>query len=497
MRIWLAVFSLLMTPLLAADYVVSPSGSDGASGSVSNPWKTIQHALDQAAVGDVVRVRGGVYADRVVFPRSGVSLTSFGSETPVIDGGGLTVSPGWDALIDLNGQSDLVVNGFEICNFKTASKNRVPIGLLVRGGSKNIRLSNLRIHDIETNCGGHRGGDAHGLAVYGDSVSSVSNLVVDSVEIYDCRLGSSESLVMNGNVESFTVQNCRIHDNNNIGIDCIGHEGICSDAALDQARDGVCADNIVSNIVTVGNPAYGGDRSAGGIYVDGGTRIVIERNIVHDCDIGIEIASEHSGKSTSRITVRNNWIYRNYTGGLFLGGYDKNRGRAESCTVIGNTFWENDTGTEYNGEIYLQMYVENCRFENNLIVPLVNDGGDAVFVGGIGGSGSTSVGTVFNHNLYWSQVSDPDHHLWTWGNAEYYSLSDWQALGHDSHAVYQADPLLTDPSGGNLHLGAGSPAIDQGINSAACGETDLDGQPRMGGGTVDIGADEADPDRSL
>lgn len=34
-------------------------------------------------------------------------------------------------------------------------------------------------------------------------------------------------------------------------------------------------------------------------YVDGGTRILIERNIVHDVDYGIELASEHSGGNTT------------------------------------------------------------------------------------------------------------------------------------------------------------------------------------------------------
>ena len=493
-RRFLLLFLLLNGTVKAADYMVDPGGSDAGDGSISNPWKTIQHALDEAGAGGTVRVRGGVYSNRVVFPQGDLSLTAYGSEVPVIDGSGLTVASGWDALVDLNGQSGIVFDGFELCNFSTATRDHVPIGLLVRGGSKNIELSNLRIHDIETGYAGQTGGDAHGLAVYGDSAgASVSNLLINSVEIYDCLLGSSESMVINGNVEVFVVSNCRIHDNNNIGIDFIGHEGTCSDAALDQARDGVCADNTVSNIVTIGNPAYGGDRSADGIYVDGGTRIVIERNIVHDCDIGIEIASEHSGKSTLHITVRNNWIYRNYTGGLFIGGYDSNRGSAEWCTVAGNTFWENDTGRAYNGEIYLQMYVQDCRFVNNVVVPLANDGGDAVFVGGIGGSGSAPSGTVFDHNLYWSAVSDPDHHLWTWGRNEYYAFDDWQVIGQDVSAMYQMDPLLTKPGSGNLHLGDGSPAVDSGTNCAACGDVDLDGQLRAMDGAVDIGADEVNP----
>ncbi len=478
----------------ASTVYVATNGLNGTDGSWSDPWKTIQYAIDQVSSGDMVFVRGGVYSERVVFNQSGVSLKAYNGESVVLDGSSFGVSNGWDALLDLNGQDDLMVDGLEFRNLKTSIRYCVPIGVLVHGDSKNIELKNLTIHDIETTYGGSNGGDAHGLAVYGTSgTSSISNLLIDAVEIYDCKLGSSESLVLNGNVEDFTVQNCVIHDNNNIGIDFIGHETTCPVPALDQARNGRCVDNHVYNITTVGNPAYGGDRSSDGIYVDGGTDIVIERNIVHDGDIGIEIASEHSGKSTSYITVRNNLIYRNYTGGIFVGGYDANRGISEYCNVLGNTLWQNDTGKEYNGEIYLQMYVQNCVFENNLILPLVNEGGDVVFLGGIGGSGSYPLNTVFNHNVYYSSVSDPDSHLWTWGSDEHYSFATWQGAGQDAQSISGQDPLLRSPESGNFHLQSASPAINSGTNRTEAGVLDFDGQARFYGASVDIGADEFVP----
>src|SRR5262249_21501605 len=146
---------------------------------------------------------------------------------------------------------------------------------------------------------------AHGIAVYGTSASgSIHDVVIDGNEVHDCTLGWSESLVVNGNVEDFTISNNVVHDNNNIGIVAIGFEGECigcSDA-LDRARDGLIAGNLVYNIDSLGNPSYGNDRSADGIYIDGGTNIVIERNVVHHSSIGIEIASEHGGKTTSEVT---------------------------------------------------------------------------------------------------------------------------------------------------------------------------------------------------
>jgi hypothetical protein len=52
-------------------------------------------------------------------------------------------------------------------------------------------------------------------------------------------------------------------------------------------------------------------------------------------------------------------------------------------------------------------------------------------------------------------------------------------------------PLFVDASGGDFHQAVGGPTIDAGINDAANGATDFDGESRTMNGTTDIGADEA------
>ncbi|MBH0358137.1 hypothetical protein DKP85_07985 [Bacillus thuringiensis] len=97
------------------------------------------------------------------------------------------------------------------------------------------------------------------------------------------KLGLSEAIAVNWNVDSFEVTNNKVHDNN-IGIVLIGHEGSSPVAALDQARNGIVHHNSSFN-----NTSYN-EYSADGIYVDGGKEIIIEQNQNYENDLGIEVA---------------------------------------------------------------------------------------------------------------------------------------------------------------------------------------------------------------
>ena len=50
-------------PVQAAEYFVAQGGCDGADGSASKPWRTIQRAANVAVAGDVVTIRGGTYRE--------------------------------------------------------------------------------------------------------------------------------------------------------------------------------------------------------------------------------------------------------------------------------------------------------------------------------------------------------------------------------------------------------------------------------------------------
>ena len=52
---------------------VSPTGRDDADGSQASPWRTLQHAADQAQPGDIIFVGPGTYAPEVMVSNSGTA----------------------------------------------------------------------------------------------------------------------------------------------------------------------------------------------------------------------------------------------------------------------------------------------------------------------------------------------------------------------------------------------------------------------------------------
>lgn len=390
--------------IFCGDYYVSPEG----------PYTSINRAVNQVPPGSRVLVKAGIYRERVVMKGlSGITLESYGEGRAVIDGSGF-VGEDWDSLILIEDSSGITVRGFELRNLKASGKEHFPIALLVRGSGQDIGIYSNYIHHIEQE---HPKGGAQGIAFYGTKSSSLSDIKVDGNEIAYCKLGLSEALALNGNVERFEVTNNLVHDCNNIGIVFIGFEKTCPDRERDRARDGLCRNNRVYNIDCAGNPSYGNEKSAGGIYVDGGTRILIEENRVSNCNIGIEVASEWGGRDAAYIRVKNNLLYLNELSAISIGGYDRLRGAALFCEISGNTLYMNNTLKNETGEIHLQYYCRQNVFKHNTIYA----NSQALF---INNSFRQNRNNSFEHNIYYSDT--PDSALWQWKGRSYGSFDEWQ-----------------------------------------------------------------------
>lgn len=94
----IVVLLLAATIAHAADYYVSPSGSDGNDGAITRPFKTIARALTAVQPGGTVWIRGGTYRESLRIDKVGTAsapivISAYGSEKPILKGSQLVT--GW------------------------------------------------------------------------------------------------------------------------------------------------------------------------------------------------------------------------------------------------------------------------------------------------------------------------------------------------------------------------------------------------------------------
>ncbi|HEY1708671.1 MAG TPA: right-handed parallel beta-helix repeat-containing protein [Rhizomicrobium sp.] len=476
-------------------YYVAPNGSDTAAGSLSAPWKTIQHAATVAVAGDTVRVRQGVYNEHVAFRTSGntaqgyITFENYPGETATVDGTGLTIPNQQFGLFTFANVSYVVAEGFEVRNYTTASIDEVPIGIFVTGAGSSVQLIDNKVHDITTTAAttpNACASNAFGITIYGtQTAAAIDGLAISGNEVSHLKTGCSETLSVDGNVTNFAIVDNSVHDDDNIAIGAIGFEKVAKDPSVDQARMGEIRGNTIFNITSFGNPDYGNQYAADGIYVDGGTDIVIEQNLIHAVDLGIEIASEHLGRTSSFVTARNNVIYGGNSAGISIGGYAAGKGGTDHATIVNNTLYGNDTKKTGSGEFQIQFNATNNLFENNILYAaaqslLVNDF-----------TTSTPDPATLDFNLYFAPAGAKAH--WNWQNHVYTGFAAYRTgSGQDVHSPAFADPDFISLTAPNLDVTAASPARGAGVllDSSVLGTTDVSGNPRVKNGLVTLGAYE-------
>ena len=77
LKIKILLFSLLMSgSTQAAVFFVATDGNDSNTGSIDNPWKTIDKANKTVKAGDTVFIRGGTYSGEQIYPMSNGTATN-------------------------------------------------------------------------------------------------------------------------------------------------------------------------------------------------------------------------------------------------------------------------------------------------------------------------------------------------------------------------------------------------------------------------------------
>ncbi|MES2430820.1 MAG: right-handed parallel beta-helix repeat-containing protein [Bacteroidota bacterium] len=459
---------------------VSVSGNNANTGSLATPWRNIQYAVNNASNNDTINILSGTYNEKISIGKSNIYIRNHKGNNPILSGTGLTSQV---AMIEISSRSNITISGIEIANNIMLDAQ----GILVDGTSQNITIANCKIHDIHFSSNPAASvndtKNAQGIIVYGSNgTTAISNLKIRNNQLYNCRLGYSEGIAVNGNVDGFEIIGNTVHDITNIGIDAIGHEGTCPVASNDQARNGLIKGNVTYNCLS----AYA---TSGGLYVDGGKNIVIENNTSYQNGYGIEIGCENQGKTTDNIIVRNNIFLNNQICAIALGGYayPNGSGKVTNCTIRNNTCFKNDYKNDGTGELYLS-YSERCTIENNIFYMSPQNV--------LAYTELTQPFLNFNYNIFFSNNS-PANFETDWNGTFYESFTAFKnGTGTNANSKV-IDPqfindVLSSPDAIlDFHLNGSSPAQEAGNPSfvAAFTERDMDGDLRVSG-IVDCGADE-------
>jgi chitodextrinase len=523
-------------------FYVAKSGNNSNAGSASAPWLTISYAAAHVAPGDTVYVGAGTYKESVPISVSGTVTAPIifdGQGAAIVDGTGVAccTSPAFvssngfvggntQGLFTLGASPSLnyvTVEGFTIQNYTTTSKNDVPAGVLIVGGGTGINVLDNTVQNIQSTAKQTKsaGPNAYGIGVFGTSSTPLS-VNVSYNTVTGCLTGESETTTFNGNVQNFIVSYNTIHGNDNIGMDAIGFEGV-GPSGSDQAKNGDVFGNIIYNNSAINNPGeQGGGQDGGydedGVYCDGCTQVVFERNLIYANDINVEAASEISGEVSSDVIIRNNVTYGANSAGMTVGGYAKSgTGGSTNITIVNNSLYNDDLQDTGSGEFQIQYRATGIVFENNSVYA----GPQGLFLFGyVPGSGVT-----LNNNDYYATSSTTTFEL---NGTKYSSFASYQsATGQDEESKFanpQYDSLPscsatgTTPSGGfssatasscttaaNLDIPSTSPAANTGnatlgtpsgsgyssyeTSQPYAGSVDFNGSPRVNSnGQINIGA---------
>jgi hypothetical protein len=332
------------------------------------------------------------------------------------------------------------------------------------GGACNCTLDNCAL----------TGNSSLGVSAFPNGGGGANNCI-----LYGCTLTGNSAMSGGGGAILSSLNNCQFTNNvaiNRFGgggeeacnmTNCVlfGNSATNGGGAYDSVSDLPC---VLQNCLFVSNSAsYGG-----------GAEGVITLN---NCTlIGNSATVQGGGADYNYCTLNDCVLTGNWapTGGgasgcnlnrCQLSGNSANLGGGgSSCNAASCAFWSNyatnSGGGTYSGWLY------NCTLVHN--------------VAGVAGGGDSGSSVVDNSILYFNEAPIGTNFYNSTLNYCCATPAPANGIGNISN-----DPLFVNVAA-DFHLQAQSPCINSGLNAYCSITSDLDGNPRIKGGTVDMGAYE-------
>ena len=394
---------------------VATTGSNAADGSQAHPWRTIQYAVDHAAPGAFVTIRGGTYA-HFNLTRSGLVVQGAVGETAVVSG---TTYP-------------VLVSGVTSATIRRLWIQRAPdlygSGVRVQS-SKGVRIENNVIRDNHSF--GIKVKDATGTLITGNEISA-----------------NDTGIELSGAVGGTVISANRIHHNSRMVTSSRGGNGIVftKTTGLIKATGNLVWSNRARHVTGSG---YDG----GAFEVYGASDLWITGNVLWDNNNVMETGTDGTAPC-SRITFARNVAYgpgtvAGETQGLIL--------RCASASLFANNTFDSidsfafyvSTSGSYAGSI------AGLRIENNVVAR-----GRSYSLGT-----GLSTGVAIDHGLSspgGSRADYANYLAYVEGRGNTDSLAEFRSwTGYDLHGI-QADPRFVNRWIHDYRPGIGSPAIDRG-----------------------------------
>jgi hypothetical protein len=456
----IVAFVLQAASCWAAVIFVRSDGNDAQSGSTwAGAKRTVQAAIITANQGDELWIAAGTYPEHIknkVVNETAVDVALYGGfagnesareqrnwsvNVTTLDGGGgpfpTPPESGSVITIDTGATQATRIDGFRIIRGHGMAGG----GISISGAAPTITNNT-----IQNNTGSVGGGiliSNYKITPPQSHAVVTNNTIVDN---YAVEAGGGIAIVGSERIVSYDRASPIISQNNisrNIsefhggGIGIYGHAG----------------PQVFNNMILANTAAYAEENFMG----NGGGIYATSRD-VDDAPLQYTVCAP---VITSNVIAANG---ANFGGGIHLWDTDTDHGGIPvltNNTVVAN----NGTG--------ITWITTNPVIQNNLV---------AFNARGFEQGDAQSPATAFrNNSVYGNQ-------LWE-ENSNYAGLSDQTG----TNGNISTDPLLANYQIGDFHLRIGSPCINAGYTPViGSGWVDIDGQNRIIGDAVDIGADESD-----